>query len=367
MKKSLLALAVTAALTAPLAAQADTILYGSARVSIDYNDESNSLFNGDGSWDIANNSSRLGVLGSEDLGGGLSAVYQYEFGVDISEGGNLEGNRPKFVGLKGGFGQISLGTQETPYYHVGGIVDIFNTDKSLGSTGWLGGSFNGFKVNLVNDRDLGDGSLFRLENSIYYTTPDFNGFSAEAMLVLDGTGDTVLGTPNMSDGIDIWSVNVKYNQGPYFAGLTYIKLNGDSTMDMGQGRTADLDLANWGLGLGYKTNQWLVGLIYEQGDFADVNFDRHVRVNGVPLATGNDASSWYLTGQYAFGNNTLRAAYGQTDTGIDGEDTIDNWRLGYQYNFSKRTLIWVEYSGRDANTPLYGDQDVVSIGTRHYF
>ena len=98
-----------------------------------------------------------------------------------------------------------------------------------------------------------------------------------------------------------------------------------------------------------------------------MNFDRKVRVNGVPLATGSDAQSWYLTGQYAFGNNILRAAYGQTDTGIDSEDTIDNWRLGYQYNFSKRTLIWAEYSGRDADTPLYGDQDVVSIGTRVFF
>ena len=40
MKKSVLALAVAAALAAPLAAQADTILYGSARVSVDYNDDS---------------------------------------------------------------------------------------------------------------------------------------------------------------------------------------------------------------------------------------------------------------------------------------------------------------------------------------
>ena len=128
MKKSILALAVAAALTAPLAAQADTILYGSARVSVDYNDEGSTdpFDNDNGVWDVTNNSSRLGVLGSEDLGGGLSAIYQYEFGVDVTDGGNLESNRPKYVGLKGGFGQISLGTQETPYYHVAGIIDIFN-------------------------------------------------------------------------------------------------------------------------------------------------------------------------------------------------------------------------------------------------
>ena len=120
MKKSVLALAVATALAAPLAAQADTILYGSARVSVDYNEDDNLCrisFEGDAAdWDVVNNASRLGVLGSEDLGGGLSAIYQYEFGVDVTEGGNFEGNRPKFVGLKGGFGTLTSGTQDTPYY-----------------------------------------------------------------------------------------------------------------------------------------------------------------------------------------------------------------------------------------------------------
>jgi len=124
MNKSILALAVAAALATPLTAQADTILYGSARVSVDYNDEDG--LGNDAYWDIANNDSRLGVQGVEDLGGGLSAVYQYEFGVDVTGGGNFESNRPKFVGLKGGFGKVTVGMQYTPYYNVAGVTDIFN-------------------------------------------------------------------------------------------------------------------------------------------------------------------------------------------------------------------------------------------------
>jgi predicted porin len=70
-------------------------------------------------WDVFNNSSRLGVRGEEDLGGGLSAIYQYEFGVDVTEGGNFNSNRPKWVGLKGSsWGAVTLGTQWTPYYNV---------------------------------------------------------------------------------------------------------------------------------------------------------------------------------------------------------------------------------------------------------
>ena len=371
MKKSILALAVAAALTAPLAAQADTILYGSARVSVDYVDEGSTdpFDNSNGVWDVTNNSSRLGVLGSEDLGGGLSAIYQYEFGVDVTDGGNLESNRPKYVGLKGGFGQISLGTQETPYYHVAGIVDVFNTDKSLGSTAFLGGSFNGFKLNPGNDRDLADGSLFRLENSLYYTTPDFNGFSAEAMLVMNGASNDSQG---YSDSVDLWNLSAKYSNGPFFAGISYLQLDGDDNVSLGEladgtNLSIDLDLNQWIVGLGYTGGPFSVGLIYEQGTINEFGLLGTAQFDGVRLLGNNDASNWYLTGEYRFGNNTIRAAYGQLDTGLDipgFDETIDNYLVGYQYDLSKRTRIWVEYIGRSAEGVLYEDANAVSIGTR---
>lgn len=378
MEKSILALVVATALTAPLVAQADTILYGSARVSVDYVDEENSdaiddLLNNDGNWDVTNNSSRLGVLGSEDLGGGLSAIYQYEFGVDMTEGGNFESNRPKFAGLKGGFGQVSLGTQETPYYHVAGIVDVFNTDKSLGATAFLGGSFNGFKFKSTGDRDFSDGSLFRLENSIYYTTPDFNGFSAEAMLVANGTANDGQG---YSDNIDLWNIAAKYSNGPFFAGISYIQLTGDNnvflgTLDDGTRFNIDLDLNQWIVGLGYTGGPFSVGVIYEQGTLNKYGLLGTARFNGIPAFDNDDAKNWYLTGEYRFGNNTLRAAYGQLDTGISRDitgfrydDKIDNYLLGYQYDFSKRTRVWIEYIGRSADSGLDNDFNAVSIGTR---
>ncbi|RUQ40324.1 MAG: porin [Candidatus Competibacteraceae bacterium] len=360
MKKSVLALAVAAALSAPLVAQADTILYGSARVSVDYNDDDPAS----GYWDVVNNSSRIGVLGSEELGGGLSAVYQYEFGVDMTEGGNLESsNRPKFVGLKGGFGTLTLGTQESPYYHVASVIDIFNTDKSLGATAFLGGSFNGFSLNPTADRDYGEGSLFRLENSLYYATPDFNGFSGEAMLVMNGAKNDPSG---YSDSIDLWNIAAKYSSGPFFAGVSYIQLDGDSSYSIGNGLALDLDLSQWNVGLGYAAGAFTIGLMYEQGTLNEFGLLNNVKVNNVKVFGGDDATNVYLAGSYTFGNNVVSAAYGQLDPGTDGSDSIDNYLLGYQYNFSKRTRMWVEYIGRsaDSNTTLYGDQTAFSIGTR---
>ncbi|MFZ1830806.1 MAG: porin [Candidatus Competibacteraceae bacterium] len=353
MNPSLRSLIALTALVAPFTAHADTILYGEAKVSVDYIDNARDP---DPYWDVVNNGSKLGIKGSEDLGGGLSAFYQYDFSVDMTEGGNFSGLNQKFVGLAGGFGAVTLGTQDTPYWKILNITDIFNSSKMFDGTVYLGSGL----TEETND----NGALSTLANSIDYQTPSFGGFSAEALLVLDGRINTQQG---FSDGVDIWNINLKYSQGPYFAGLTYVKMEGNSNVDVGQNRIMDFDMENWGLGLGYKANQWLVGAIYEQGDLTDVNFDRKIRVNGVPLATGDDAQSWLLVGQYAFGNNVIRAAYGQIDTGIDGEDTIDNYRLGYQYNFSKRTLLWAEYLGRNADTLLYGDQNVLSIGTKILF
>ncbi len=368
MKKSILALAVAGALAIPFAAQADTILYGSARVSVDYNDELSPFVDSDGSWDVVNNSSRLGVVGSEDLGGGLSAVYRYEFGVDVTEGGNWESNRPKYVGLKGGFGTLTLGTQDTPYYNVAGITDIFNSGKTFVYTQWLGGGFS-----LSNNRSDAPADLVRLSNSVYYSTPDFNGFSGQAMLVMDGASEDV------SNDVDIWNLAALYNNGPFFAGISYIKLEGKSNVpidpDTLPGYTLDLDTSNWVLGLGYNSGPFSVGFIYEQGSLYFLNLFTQVKTpTGAQLFPGDDATNWFLTGQYVFGNNTVRAAYGQLDTGVDGDDKIDNYIVGYQYNFSKRTSAWVEYIGRSAKlynvpgnsatTKYLGDQNAVSIGTR---
>ncbi|MCC6134207.1 MAG: porin [Candidatus Contendobacter sp.] len=382
MKKSVLALAIAAALAAPLAAQADTILYGSARVSVDYNEDDNLFndFDGQGAWDVVNNASRLGVMGSEDLGGGLSAVYQYEFGVDVTEGGNFSGNRPKFVGLKGGFGTLTMGTQTTPYYEVLGVNDIFNTSLSFGPTVWLGGFTNGFSADFNgNGNANSQGSMERVSNSIYYSTPDFSGFSASAILVMAGSVD-IGGTTFLtnkaagySDGIDEWNIALKYTNGPFFAGFTYVGLDGSTLYDEIGDPIVDLDRNQWGLGLGYQSGPFSVSLIYEQGTINQWGIYQPLFENLTGRSL-DDPWSASLAGSYNFGNNTVRALYGQMSTGMPGADEIQNWALGYQYNLSKRTSFWVEYVGRDAqkinlNEPslgtfFYGDANGVSIGTR---
>lgn len=367
MKKSILALTIVATLTVSLVAQADTVLYGSARVSVDYNDEEfNGAFNGAfNSWDVVNNDSRLGIKGSEDLGNGLSAIYQYEFGINMTEGGNLEGNRPKFVGLKGDFGKLTIGTVHTPYYEVIGVIDIFNSSRTLGPTSFLGGSFNGYNlytgVTTVTNEPVvvSAGALFRLDNSVLYTTPKFSGFSASVLLSINGQSNDDRG---WSDDVDIWNVSVEYSNGPFYAGVTYITLNGKSDASFDSDSRVNLDLDQWGIGLGYSAGSFDIGFIYERGTYNEWGLSEPI-FNRIGLETDTPWNA-YLFGAYTFGNNVISAAYGQLDTGVSGEDAIQNYVVGYQYTFSNRTRVWVEYIGRSADTIFYGDQNAVSIGTK---
>jgi predicted porin len=276
-----------------------------------------------------------------------------------------------------------MGTQWTPYYNVMGIADIFNSSKVFSnSTIYLGNTFG-----------------TRMDNSLIYTTPNWSGFSGQAMLVINGQcpptdpllssqlryrtasglcaeravgGETNLVPANTSDDIDLWGISLSYKNGPWFVGGTYMGLEGndfDTTRDLLL--TSPTTRPNWsgdqyGLAFGYNSGPFAVTLNWESGDVNNVFW--------------GDSDNIYVTGQYTFGNNVIRGAYGYM-TPDDGnvrvagvlrpgqvefitQDDINNWVLGYQYNFSKRTRVWVEYIGQDVDSDAIGARQTVSIGTR---
>jgi predicted porin len=76
MKKSLIALAVAGAFAAPaaFAASANVDVYGIMNVALQDTDASGT------DLQVTDNFSRVGLKGSEDLGGGLKGVWQIESG-----------------------------------------------------------------------------------------------------------------------------------------------------------------------------------------------------------------------------------------------------------------------------------------------
>ena len=119
MQKKLIAVAIAGALAAP-AAIADVAVSGSIRTGVEYNGSE---------WAVVDNYSRLRFKSSSDLGNGQSAYMNYEFRV-VSDEGHLHignGQRLSYVGIKGDWGSLSLGSQwSTLFNTVGTFIDKSN-------------------------------------------------------------------------------------------------------------------------------------------------------------------------------------------------------------------------------------------------
>ncbi len=116
MNKTLIAAAVSAALMAPVAAQADVTVYGRVHQGIKISEVQTSQ--PVPQLTLISVGSRFGIKASSDLGNGLTASAHYEFTTNSDKPGTGVGNtRVATVGLSGGFGSIKLGNQWGAYYN----------------------------------------------------------------------------------------------------------------------------------------------------------------------------------------------------------------------------------------------------------
>ncbi len=342
MKKSIIALAVLAT----MAAQADnTTLYGSIRMGYDYSDKG--ALDVDGSTDststFQDKGSRFGIKGSEDLGGGLSALYQYENRL----GGGTAATNKLYVGLKGDFGQVTAGLQSLPADEMGEYSDPFNELTPRGHA-----------------------TITSSNNSVVYWTPDMgNGLRVGAAMVADGAtpvdrdgdgaidsvdSDNVVLGPNgwynnSHNHIDAYDIAVLYANSGFVGGLGY-----QSTNIVGGTDDANTITASFG----YGNDTFSVGVIADKYDFGGNNDPFGVRLSG--------AYNWDAS-------NSIYAGFGMFDPDVAGTDEAKNASVGYEYKFSDRTKVWAEYryTGGSSNFldggTLAGKTSEVSLGLRTDF
>ncbi|MES3002400.1 MAG: porin [Pseudomonadota bacterium] len=167
MKKLTVLLALLGAFVTSASAQSSVTMYGVVDLGI----ERTKLSPGPSVTALTSgiqSGSRLGFKGSEDLGGGLSAAFQLEMGLDASTGAATQGGiafgRQAWVGLNGGFGSVKLGRQYIPLFLALDTIDPFGT----GITGDGSGIIAVFRHYGV-----------RMNNTVNYSTPGMGGFSAE--------------------------------------------------------------------------------------------------------------------------------------------------------------------------------------------
>lgn len=227
MKKTLIALAAVAA-TGAAFAQSSVTLYGVADASLSKVTESSASLASAATMN--NGTSRWGVRGSEDLGGGLKAGFNFEDGLSLNDGSaNKSGgqffSRAAWLNLAGGFGDLRVGRSlSANFYGVAAweLTGTVNYSAVVSQFGFAGPSRN--------------------DSQIMYTSPNFSGVSFAYGHVLKG---------NNSDKAKN-AFNVKYAAGPLAAALSYAKTSGDAAAGKSLGASYDLGMVK--LAGGYFNN-----------------------------------------------------------------------------------------------------------------
>jgi len=354
MKKLL----ILTAMGLPITAMADVTLYGLLKGGIDYKQTKRNGEKNGSTTNVRDYISRIGFKGEEPLGNGLKAIWQVEQSVSLT--GNTStgwSNRETFVGLKGDFGTVRMGTLRS-YFD----SDMRNSDPwdydSLED--WAGG------LKMYNRHAVRHGT------SIRYDTPNFSGFEGALQYLTSDDENKETGginEPNTHDKAK-YILGLKYANAGLYAkyGLIYDN-NGYIKND--ERKASQIHRIE----AGYDANNLFVGLGYEYGKGV-ASFGQATQFT--KAWTGEEAVKSHqvvLTGAYTVGNLTPRVTYahGFKEKDASTGDKLDNSKydqaiVGADYALSKRTTAllnagWIKFGEAEAKT----EQTALTLGMRHKF
>jgi GBP family porin len=341
MKKSLLALAALSTFAGVANAQSTVTLYGLIDAGITYTNNSG----GHARWAETSgsvNSSRWGLKGAEDLGGGLKAIFQLENGFGINDGtlkqGGREFGRQAFVGLSSDqFGAVTLGRQ----------YDQLN--QYLGPLSLTGTQYGGTQFAHPFDNDNLNNS-FRVNNSISYQSVNYAGFKLGAQYGFSNAAGSQFSNNRA------YSFGASYS----FAGLNfaaaYLQLNNNTNAAFnGSGAvTDDATFAasrqrTYGAGVNYTFGPATAGFVFTQ-----TRLDNAVGINKANAGTSGTLlfpagssvrfSNFEVNARYALTPAiSLAGEYTYTDGKINGANPKWNqFGLQADYLLSKRTDVYVQ-------------------------
>lgn len=349
MKKSLIALAVLAASGAAMA-QSSVTLFGIVDATYAYG--SGSVANKSQLTNSGYNSSRLGFRGVEDLGGGMSASFWLEAGLNndngsgantstnnqgaaAAGGGGLTFNRRSTVSLNGGFGEVRLGRDYTPQFWNLTVFDPFGTN-GVGTTQTLNSS-------------LGGPTTVRASNAIGYFLPgNLGGFYGQVQYYM---GENLRNAANKNDGTGL-AARLGYANGPINVALA-----------LSETKYLVGDIQSINIGGQYDLGMAKIMAHYNQDE-----------IDG-----GADGKGFLIGGLIPMGAGEIRLAYSTYKIDTFGSNPrSDKIALGYVHNLSKRTAVYATYAhlknkngaAQSLNGSLTGVNDNSNgydFGVRHSF
>ncbi len=365
MKKAITAAIMAFVGTGAAWAQSSVTLWGVVdaalqRVSGDGNGSITRLVQG------ANRSSQIGFRGVEDLGGGMSASFWLEAGMNndsgtfqpsninnqptgsalagINGGQGLTFNRRSTVSLAGSFGEVRLGRDYIPAFWQSSLYDVFGHVGSASSFNLIGslGSANGMQANV------------RASNSIgYFLPPNLGGFYGQVMYALGENPSNAAGGTK--------------NNGDHFGGRLGYSF-GAGNISYGYGRTR------------YTTGDYVQQGLAGTYDFAVAKLFAGIYRDAIRSALQPRNSAWYVGASIPFGVGEFKLSYTSANQNAGaGNNDGSQIGIGYVHNLSKRTALYATYSvvdnkgasvfysnGRPTTTPG-GNTTGAELGLRHLF
>jgi len=303
--------------------------------------------------------SRLGFKGTEDLGGGSTALFVLESGVQADTGASGQGGvlfgRQAFVGIGNTtLGTLTFGRQYAPHYLAAVMADPFNSGTSAD------------EKNLINAVSNGG----RLDNSIKYASAVFHGFSGDLVYAAgEIAGDASAATSR--------GAGINYADGPLAVRLTYHdKSNDTATTRLASAR-------NTLLAATYTMQAAKLFFAYgiNKGPLSSTlrNATNPYGYAVAPVATSvtRDSTDRLMGISVPFGPHTLLASWIHKDDKEAANQDADQLGLGYRYALSRRTDLYAIYARmRNKNGASYtlgnasdggtGDR-AVNLGMRFTF
>jgi len=364
MKKSILAFAVMGAFAASAQAQSSITIYGIIDTAVTYN--TNQATGGGGKVTLDAGqllTSRWGFKGSEDLGGGMKAIFNLEgtlandtgnagagFGGNVfTQAGNNTSlfDRLAFVGLQGDFGTLTMGRNNILGVDSVGLADPIGLAHAgtnpnvMFSAMNYGAFYGGFGTNQ-------GGTALRQNNSIKYVSPLTNGFGGALMY---GFGEKAGDTGASS----YMGASAFYTDGTNGVAGAYAKM---------KDYTNTSTLTAWAFGAKYKVEPSFV----LKATYAQDTIDGAITIAPFGNANGRKIAVIGLGVDYLMSaQTTLTAAYYDTKRSGDLTGKADQYIALAKYALSKRTVLYGSLTYAKAGSAQLQDttlaMGIIGLGT----
>ena len=398
MKKTLLAAAALSAFAGAAQAQSSVTVYGTLDAAVSNNDTGTTTLNGTttklmGSRTV---SDRLGFKGVEDLGGGQTAFFQIETGMNIfaanpgtagsgdgqamtsqTPGSLITTRRPSFLGISDAkLGSIQAGSQYSPGFLFTGYGDVAGNNT-------VGTNFSqATVVSSVADatNSTATTASYKMNaQSIRYDSPSFMGLVGSAYVVTQSTQASGAGKVN--------ALAAAYTSGKFEAQAVYEVKIVSTNSNIVTTATATKHTST-GIGGGYDFGFAKARVTYQKGELASQINGSLSGSNGVVTVTKVSAIAPVTPAIDVFGayilmsENSVGSMYGAANV----QKSATGMSVGSSYKFSKRTNIYATYTALENNSnAAFGlggsaigtsstngvvagnDPKIINIGMRHSF